>query len=404
MKFYKHRITALKSVLASYNPPNPFHLHLKDFFKKNKQFGSRDRRELKLLCYAHWRIGYLIKAQTDEERIALAMFVLDPVLNDWAFEHIDAKKSSELRNWADLDLAERVRSLQEFDWFESGQFLKWDSHISPMLNTADISESYFQKSNLWLRVFENIDGVKKNIEKLYPSEQFGECSLAIANGSNLDRLPVEILENIEVQDISSQRAIEKINLADKAELLDCCSGSGGKSISLWKRNNSIALFECDVRSSILDSLKSRFKENGITDYHIAEIDMTSTNGPLTFEHINTNKTNTKENWDIVLCDVPCSGSGTWSRTPEHRKYFKTKHLDKFVESQKKILTKASYFLKPGGSLWYMTCSVFAKENESLVAAFLDQNQNFELSQQGYENWLNKGGDCIYFAEIKHKAE
>jgi 16S rRNA (cytosine967-C5)-methyltransferase len=92
-------------------------------------------------------------------------------------------------------------------------------------------------------------------------------------------------------------------------LWDCCAASGGKSILAYDQFSSLKLTVSDVRASILSNLRKRFERAGIRHYASFVADITSPRFQL-------NKT-----FDIVLCDVPCSGSGTWSRTPEQLSFF-----------------------------------------------------------------------------------
>ena len=71
-------------------------------------------------------------------------------------------------------------------------------------------------------------------------------------------------------------------------------------------------------------------------------------------------------FDLIICDAPCSGSGTWGRTPEQLSYFDESRVDYYAALQKKIVSNTIAYLKPGGYFLYITCSVFKKENEEVV--------------------------------------
>jgi 16S rRNA (cytosine967-C5)-methyltransferase len=80
--------------------------------------------------------------------------------------------------------------------------------------------------------------------------------------------------------------------------------------------------------------------------------------------------------DIVLVDAPCTGSGTWRRRPDAKWRLTQKQLDARKGEQSAILDAAKAFVKPGGLLVYITCSVFDEENTEQIAAFLDRNSGF----------------------------
>ena len=74
-------------------------------------------------------------------------------------------------------------------------------------------------------------------------------------------------------------------------------------------------------------------------------------------------------FDLVLVDAPCSGAGTWRRTPEAKWRLTPQRLSDLVDLQAEILTQAARHVAPGGTLLYMTCSLLARENAAQVARF-----------------------------------
>jgi 16S rRNA (cytosine967-C5)-methyltransferase len=86
--------------------------------------------------------------------------------------------------------------------------------------------------------------------------------------------------------------------------------------------------------------------------------------------------------DRVLVDAPCSGSGAWRRRPDAKWRLSAAALDKRTGEQAKALTDAADFVKPGGVLTYVTCSLFARENNVAVTAFLAGRQDFARCDMG----------------------
>mgnify|MGYP002655003678 FL=1 len=117
----------------------------------------------------------------------------------------------------------------------------------------------------------------------------------------------------------------------------------------------IELTVSDVRESILLNLKKRFAEAGIKNYNSKVVDLS--HSAFTIHH---------SPFDLIMADVPCSGSGTWGRTPEFLSFFNKASIDTYAVLQQKICTNAVTKLKPGGYFLYITCSVFKKENEENV--------------------------------------
>jgi 16S rRNA (cytosine967-C5)-methyltransferase len=83
-------------------------------------------------------------------------------------------------------------------------------------------------------------------------------------------------------------------------------------------------------------------------------------------------------YDAVLCDVPCSGSGTWRRDPEAKWRLTPARLDELAALQAGILDEAAELVRAAGALVYMTCSLLPCENEEQVAAFLDRSPGWRL--------------------------
>ena len=157
---------------------------------------------------------------------------------------------------------------------------------------------------------------------------------------------------------------------------DCCAASGGKSILANDVLGDIQLTVSDVRENILFNLKKRFVAAGINNYKSFIADLTNPKQPVS-----------AESFDLIIADVPCSGSGTWSRTPEQLYYFEPAKIDEYAKLQKAILKNVINALKPGGYFLYITCSVFKKENEHAID-FLQENFNLKTLKmellKGYE--------------------
>jgi 16S rRNA (cytosine967-C5)-methyltransferase len=160
---------------------------------------------------------------------------------------------------------------------------------------------------------------------------------------------------------------------------DCCAGSGGKSLLFYDHFPNIDLTVSDVRESIMTNLKKRFAKAGINKYEWFVADVTSLNSPFTTHH---------SPFDLIICDAPCTGSGTWSRTPEQLYFFDEKKIEQYALLQKKIVANVIPYLKHGGLFVYITCSVFKKENEEIVH-FMEEQFHADLIEmkllRGYEN-------------------
>jgi 16S rRNA (cytosine967-C5)-methyltransferase len=102
---------------------------------------------------------------------------------------------------------------------------------------------------------------------------------------------------------------------------------------------------------------------------------------------------------MVVCDVPCSGSGTWRRTPENLSEFNTKQIEEYARLQRKIVGNSLPFLKPGGTLVYITCSVFSAENR-VNAEIIAAENGLKLKESGVIGGLKLNADYLYRAVLK----
>jgi 16S rRNA (cytosine967-C5)-methyltransferase len=101
----------------------------------------------------------------------------------------------------------------------------------------------------------------------------------------------------------------------------------------------------------------------------------------------------------IILDAPCSGSGTWGRTPESSTFFKAAQIGEYAALQKKIAGNVAPFLAPGGTLIYITCSVFKEENEDAVA-FLEKECGLTIEENGIISGYERNADTMFVAVAK----
>jgi 16S rRNA (cytosine967-C5)-methyltransferase len=101
-------------------------------------------------------------------------------------------------------------------------------------------------------------------------------------------------------------------------------------------------------------------------------------------------------YQLIVCDAPCTGSGTWSRTPENLFFFKTEQIDEYAERQRKIVSNVIPHLQKDGLFIYITCSVFKKENED-VANFIKEQFHLQLLHMELLKGYDKKADCMFVA-------
>jgi len=232
----------------------------------------------------------------------------------------------------------------------------------------------------------------KDANVLY--KEIGEMALSFVNTTSLQNV-VEINKELVIQDLSSQAVAGLLKLIptslDKVmNVWDACAASGGKSILMFDVLNNIKIHVSDIRASILHNAEKRLAEAGIRPTSLQEIDLTQS-----FE--------IKKQFEFVFADLPCSGSGTWGRTPEQLIYFKEDQLAHYVSLQSQILKNIISTVVLEGYLLYATCSVFEDENEIQVTALLATGK-FKLIQQNYFIGYTQQADTLFGALLQKISE
>ncbi len=184
---------------------------------------------------------------------------------------------------------------------------------------------------------------------------------------------------IEMQDAASQAVVDALPLPPKGRVLDFCAGGGGKTLAMAARTKA-ALYAHDIAAARLDPLAERAKRAAI---HVTRI------APgLAAQHAP---------YDLVLCDVPCSGSGSWRRAPEAKWRLTPAALARLCETQAAILDQAAALVAPGGWLAYATCSLLRAENDAQADAFAARSGWRVAARQ---HWLpDARGDGFFVALI-----
>ena len=192
----------------------------------------------------------------------------------------------------------------------------------------------------------------------------------------------------EIQDKFSQLTKQFFQPKPNENWWDACAGAGGKSLLLNEEASDIKILATDIRENILNNYQERLRKSG---FQFAETQVLDISLPL------MNFSDRK--FDGIITDVPCSGSGTWSRSPEWLQNDIDKRLiEHFIPLQKKIITNALPYLKVGFPLIYITCSVFKKENEENIEYFVN-NLPLKLEKSAYLEGYKSGGDTLYVARL-----
>lgn len=181
---------------------------------------------------------------------------------------------------------------------------------------------------------------------------------------------------VELQDAASQAVVEALPLRDGMKVLDLCAGGGGKTLAMAARAR-IKAFAHDIAARRMADLPARAQRAGVK--------VTLTEAPEKMAP-----------YDLILADVPCSGSGSWRRDPEGKWRLTPARLEELQGLQSQILNRAASMVGPGGTLAYATCSFFRAENEDRISDFLAANAAWRCTMQQRFTPL-QGGDGFFLA-------
>jgi 16S rRNA (cytosine967-C5)-methyltransferase len=233
--------------------------------------------------------------------------------------------------------------------------------LSDGIDTAEFCKSLLVQPDLFIRLRpEAKTAVLKKLEKSQLYFQLADEDCVRLNISENIEEFFEIDKEVVVQDYNSQKVFDYLKNGglqndflpgtQKVDLSvwDCCAASGGKSILLKDIVNAkMQLTVSDIRPGIILNLHQRFKKAGLKEYKYFIADISSTDfdpGQLFF--------------DMIVCDAPCTGSGTWSRTPEKLCFFQQSSIEEYSNLQKKIIKNILPRLRKDGLFIYITCFCF----------------------------------------------
>ncbi|MFC3616483.1 RsmB/NOP family class I SAM-dependent RNA methyltransferase [Lutimaribacter marinistellae] len=188
---------------------------------------------------------------------------------------------------------------------------------------------------------------------------------------------------VELQDAASQAVVAALPLAPGMRVLDFCAGGGGKTLAL-AAVDGVEVFAHDANAARMKDLPERAARAGV--------DVT---------YIHGSELCAADRFDVVLIDVPCSGSGSWRRAPAGKWLLSPERLADLVETQAAILHETSQFVAPDGLLAYATCSMLNVENGNQIRGFLEDLNWSLLLERAWH--VSRGTDGFYTAHLTRNA-
>src|SRR5271165_226350 len=185
-------------------------------------------------------------------------------------------------------------------------------------------------------------------------------------GPALSAEPAYVKGLVEVQDEGSQLAALIAEAKPGMQVLDLCAGAGGKTLALAAAmDNHGQIYAADTDGRRLAPIFDRLARSGARNVQVRS--------PRGQEDV---LADLEGRCDLVMIDAPCTGSGAWRRNPDAKWRIRPGALEQRMKDQDETLERALRFVKRGGRIVYVTCSVLRAENEDRMAEFMASHDDF----------------------------
>ncbi len=373
-------------ILKAYESKGSLSIFLASYFKANKQMGSGDRRTATHLLYTFFRLGKACIDLPSEERLFIA-------------EYLCSSKPSGFLEYFRPALAihvseplvykfQRLRVL--YPEFDLKHVFPFSAYLSARIEPESFFQSVFIQPDLFIHIRKGRELYIKQMLK-DNNIDFYDIDSTVAgmpNSTKLDSILKGREDAYRVQDVSSQETGKYFKPVQGDSWWDCCAASGGKSLLLLDEQSDIDLVVSDSREKSLFNLDKRLRSAGYTNYSKHVLDLTK----------QLPDSLGKKTFDGIILDAPCTGSGTWGRSPELISQFQESQIQTFQSLQRTIAQNVVRLLKPGKPLVYITCSVFEKENEENTR-FFTEHLGLKLEDQNILEGYTRKADTMYVARL-----
>lgn len=255
-----------------------------------------------------------------------------------------------------------------------------------------ICQNLNKKPKLTIRINKLKTTKEEIMQKIECKETKYENFVILEKAKNIEKMDLFKQGHFTIQDISAGQTAKMLNPEPNENILDACSAPGGKTTyiaELMQNKGNIQAWDIyEHRTKLVnqnaDRLGIKIIETKVKDASIYD------------ENLN-------EKFDKILLDVPCLGIGVIKRKPDIKWQRKEEDIEEITKIQQKILENCSKYLKKGGILVYSTCSILEEENENVIKKFLNQNENFEIVENGIINILpDEEKDGFFICKLQKK--
>ena len=353
---------------------------LKDWGLSHRFAGAGDRAAIGNIVYDVLRQRSSLEWRMDSDDMHDAAFGALLTAGEMSLEELDRNLSGDKFAPEPLNVDRRhnwlTRDVNSAPDFIQADIPQWCvSHFQNLFGDRWVQEAVGLSARPPLDLRVNL--LKTNVEKVQRELQATKIksipwfsgALRIAPIEKLGRHPNVQAEPafqkglFEVQDLGSQIVAALTNAKAGMQVLDYCAGAGGKTLALAATMENRGQIHCyDAEKARLSPIFERLRRAGVRNVqpHAYLDELKPLEGQM----------------DIVLLDAPCTGTGTWRRRPDAKWRLTESQLERRITEQKNVLNATIPYLKTGGHLVYITCSLFSGENDQQVATFLQMNPQF----------------------------
>jgi 16S rRNA (cytosine967-C5)-methyltransferase len=416
MKFYRPLLQGLLESLVLTLEENKVSTQvLEAVFKKNKKWGSKDRKAIAESFYE------IIKWQLTLKKSLISADVQYAGKIDFIAVYYLASKGFRFEDFVgysaeDIEILNQVLALASKNPFVSADFLNekagqdWSLNerfsFPEVLHQRLLKEgvnllAFYKNSQIEAPLFVRANANQNTVLELkakladegFKSEEDPTLpyGLKLSEKANLFKTQAFKEGCFEVQDGGSQMIAPYMDIKDVGFVIDACAGAGGKSLHLSNlMENKGRVLALDIYPWKLEELRKRARRN-----HCHNIETRLIEGTKTIKRL-------KDKADRLLLDVPCTGSGVFRRNPDAKYKWSEQAIQEIIELQKTILFSYASMVKPGGMMVYSTCSVLPSENQMQVQNFLNDNADWTLSDEQTISVGENNFDGYYMARLCRK--
>ena len=357
---------------------------LNAYFRERRFIGSKDR---KFISSEVWNIirhrrRLEFEAQSRDVRKLLLVYLKDRNLNEifsggqYGMSPLNEEELHWLQNLEELEYPADVEA-------ECPKWLYEKINDMSLLKSLNVSASADFRINARSR--ETI--IQKMKEEGYDVVQMPFSPIGIRSDERINLNNCMAFQDglIEPQDEASQLVSILCDVKPEDKIIDYCCGAGGKSLTLaYLLHNKGKIEAHDIEMKRMDALDVRMKRLQISNIVKVPTEQVS------------------DDYDCFIIDAPCSGSGTWRRSPDAKFRLNEEKLRWIVKVQSDLLSLAAQRVKKGGKIIYITCSILNEENKKQIEEFLHKNKDFE--QVNIEEIWNRKIEAVYPFENEYWAQ